>query len=231
MKRILIVCLVSGFFFTSCNTLKNFLVEPTSLETITALKEVLNSSSFKAIGKLKQMQNGGVMALLPPELGPVLNTLKTLGIGEDIDVVTKQIEKASLIVAEESTAIMKDAISEVKFGDAVAIVIGGEDAATQVLRNAMYGSVKKRYSTRLDQELEKAEVNQYWGMAAGAYNIFAKEKIDDKLSDFMAERAVDGLFIAMGKEEKDIRTDPASLGKAVVTKVFDYYEKKKGKRS
>ena len=62
-------------------------------------------------------------------------------------------------------------------------------------------------------------------MAAGAYNLFAKNKIDDTLSDFMAERAVDAVFLAMGKEEKQIRTDPASLGKAVVTKVFDYYVK------
>lgn len=66
-------------------------------------------------------------------------------------------------------------------------------------------------------------------MATGAYNLFASDdkKVDNNLSDFMAERAVDALFLSMGKQEKAIRQDPASLGKSVVTKVFDYYQSKK----
>ena len=43
----------------------------------------------------------------------------------------------------------------------------------------------------------------------------------------MAERAVDAIFLGMGKQEKNIRTDYKSLGSAVVTKVFDYYSQKK----
>jgi hypothetical protein len=122
---------------------------------------------------------------------------------------------------------MKDAIDELTFGDAVAIVVGGEDAATEVLREAMYGGVTKRYSQRLDEELQKTEVNKYWPMASTTYNLFAKEKIEESFSDYLAKRAVDALFLTMGKEEKEIRIDPASLGKATVTKVFDYYTKRR----
>jgi hypothetical protein len=203
-------------------------MKPTSLETIMAVKEVLNSSAFKAIKTFSKLNSDqGVMAILPEELAPVLNTLKTLGMGEDVDKITQKIGEISALVVDESSGIMKDAISEVKFSDAVAIVVGGEDAATQVLREAMYGSVKKRYSEKLDVELNYAEVTPYWEMATGTYNLFAKKKVDTNLSDFLAERAVDGVFLAMGKEEKEIRRDPASLGKAVVTKVFDYYKNRK----
>jgi hypothetical protein len=203
-------------------------MKPTSLETIMAVKEVLNSSAFKAIKTFSKLNSDqGVMAILPEELAPVLNTLKTLGMGEDVEKITQKIGEISALVVDESSGIMKDAISEVKFSDAVSIVIGGEDAATQVLREAMYGSVKKRYSEKLDVELNNAEVTPYWEMATGTYNLFAKKKVDTNLSDFLAERAVDGVFLAMGKEEKEIRRDPASLGKAVVTKVFDYYKNRK----
>jgi hypothetical protein len=108
----------------------------------------------------------------------------------------------------------------------VAVVIGGEDAATQVLRQAMYATVKQRYSSLLNAEFEKNDVNKYWPLAAGAYNMFSKNKVDSNLSDFAAERAVDVLFLSIGKEEKNIRTDYKSLGKQAVTKVFDYYTKK-----
>lgn len=226
MNRLLSILLISALTLTSCSSL-NQLITPTNLETITALREVLNSSTFKAIKTLAKMETQGVESVLPKELQPVLSTLKTLGLGSEIDQVTHTLGRISADVSKESSGIMTDAIKQLNFGDAVAIVVGGESAATGVLKNAMYGSVKKRYSTRLSEELNKEpEVMQYWTMASGAYNLFGSKKIEGTLPDFLAERSVDAMFLAVGKEEAAIRKDPASLGKAVVTKVFDYYQKK-----
>lgn len=227
MKKIFAGLLLSILFMPSCTTLQSLIAEPSSLETISALREVLNSSTFKAINTLAKLNKNGVEDVLPPEVQPVLSTLKTLGLGGEIDRITSTVGNISGEVAKESGGIMKDAISELKFTDAVAVVLGGEDAATQVLKNAMYGSVKKRYSSRLDTELGKTDALKYWPMATGAYNLFAKKKVNGSLSDFIAERAVDGLFLTMGKEESKIRENPSSLGNAVVTKVFDYYKNKK----
>ena len=219
-----IISLVLVFTLTSCATLQNLLMEPSSLETITALREVLNSSAFRTINKLAQVQQDGVESLLPEELQPVLTTLKTMGLGREIEKITNAIGDASGVVLEESKGIMTDAIKEVSFTDAVAIVTGAPDAASIALKNAMYGAVKKRYSDRLNIELDKTDAKRYWPMAQSGYNLFSKNKIEGELSDFLAERAVDALFIGMGKEEAVIRQNPQSLGKPVVTKVFDYYK-------
>ena len=218
------ISLAFVFMLTSCATLQNLLMEPSSLETITALREVLNGSAFRTINKLAQVHQNGVESLLPEELQPVLTTLKTMGLGKEIDHITNAIGEASGVVLEESKGIMTDAIKEVSFTDAVAIVTGAPDAASIALKNAMYGAVKKRYSDKLDIELDKTDANRYWPMAQSGYNLFSKNKIKGELSDFLAERAVDALFIGMGKEEAVIRQDPQSLGKSVVTKVFDYYK-------
>jgi hypothetical protein len=93
----------------------------------------------------------------------------------------------------------------------------------------MTSVVKKRYSAALDAQLSKTDVKTYWPLAANAYNLFATNKVNPNLSDFLAEKAVDALFLAMGKEEKEIRKDPASIGSAVVNKVWDYYITKKGR--
>lgn len=230
MKKITLPLLTLVLFLSSCSTLNQLGLAPTNLETIQAVKQVMDSSAFRAIDALQKMNAaGGVEGLLPKELQPVLGTLKTLGVGKEIDQVTQQIGSVSKLVAGESAGIMKDAIGSIKITDAVGVVLGAEDAATMLLKNAMYGSVKKRYSEKLDTELAKTDVPQYWPMATGAYNLFAKNKINANLSDFLAERAVDALFLSMGKQESQIRKDPAKLQKAVVTKVFDYYQKK-GKR-
>ena len=230
MKKLMIPLLICTMMLSSCSTLNKLGIAPTSLESIQAVKALMDGSSFRAIKALQKMNAaGGVEGLLPKELVPVLGTLKTLGVGKEVDDITKQINGISKMVAGESAGIMKDAISSIKITDAVGVVMGAEDAATMLLKNAMYGSVKKRYSERLDAELGKTEVPQYWPMATGAYNLFAKNKVDSDLSGFLAERAVDALFLTMGKEEKQLRKDPKKLQNAVVTKVFDYYQKKKSR--
>ena len=162
--------------------------------------------------------------MLPDEAQPVIATLKTLGLGDDIEKLNKKVEVASEAVLIEGKGLMSDAISEFKAEDAASIILGGENAATIALKNAMYGAVKKRYSANLDNKLANVDEVKHWDTAVSTYNLFAKNKIKGSLSDFIAERAVDAVFIGMGKEEAVIRQDPASLGKDVVTRVFDYYK-------
>ncbi|MFM2395003.1 MAG: hypothetical protein RLZZ546_2986 [Bacteroidota bacterium] len=225
MKKTISIFIISSLLLSSCAIFKGNLLKPSTLETIAALREILNSSTFKALNKLRKLNTENPESALPEEIRPVLATLNTLGYGKEIEKIKTSIGSASSLVLNESEGLLSDAIKEVDFGDAVSVVLGGQDAATQVLKNAMRGAVKKRYSARLNTELNKTEANKYWPLAAGAYNIFAKNKVDASLSDFLAEKSVDAVFLAMGHEEKEIRKDPASIGKAVVTKVFDYYMK------
>lgn len=225
MRYISSVLIALCLFLSSCAGLKNVLPIPTDLESALALKEVLNSSTFKAIKTLNDMKSG--TDGLPKEIQPVLAALKTVGYGDKVEGITKSIKNASKVAAAESELIMKDAIKQLKFKDAAKIVVTGGDAATTVLKQAMYKSVLNRYSEKIDLELEKSDVNKYWPIAAGAVNIFAKEKVDKKASDFLAKRAVDGLFLSVGAKEKDTRESYKKLGNKVVNKVFDYYKDKK----
>ncbi len=227
MKRLILPILAFSIFtFSSCSVMKDLGLKPSHLETVMALKNILDSSTFRALKTLKNVNDGGIEGALPKEVGTVLRTLKTVGYGNEVDQVMNSISSASKVMLTESEGIIGDAISELKFTDAVAVVLGGEDAATNVLKRAMYDTVKKRYSARMEEELGKTDALTYWPIAAGAYNIFAKNKMEGSLPDFLAERSVDALFLAVGKQEASIRTDYKSLGNSVVTKVFDYYTKK-----
>jgi hypothetical protein len=226
MKKFFPVFLTAALMLSSCSMLNQLNLKPSALETVMALREILNSSTFKAVKKLSQLSSDDPSRALPSEFKTVLDGLKTLGYGQEVDKITKQVGTASAVVLKESESIIAESIKEVDFGDAVSIVTGGKDAATQVLKNNMKTVVRRKYAERLDTELGKTEATKYWPIAAGAYNIFAKDKIDSSLSNFLADRAVDGVFLAIGHEEQEIRKDYKSLGKAVVTKVFDYYTKK-----
>lgn len=228
MKKILLPFIAFTIVtFTSCSVLSDLNIKPSNLETVMALKNILDSSTFKALKAFNGVNDDGIASVLPDEINTVLKTLKTFGYGKEVDQVTLSISNASKVMLKESEGIIGDAISELKFTDAVAVVLGGEDAATNVLKRAMYDTVKKRYSARIEQELGKTEALTYWPIAASGYNVFAKKKVNSSLPDFLAERSVDAVFLAMGKQEASIRTDYKSLGNSVVTKVFDYYSKNK----
>ncbi len=222
MKKFVLLFVIALIPFYSCNTAKLLFGEPSEEEVVMALKEMLNSGALKAVLNLQQLTSGG--GILPDEVQSILGLLNTVGFGDDVDKVTAKISQISADVASESGQILKDSIKELNFGDAVSIVLGGKGAATRVLKEAMYTTVKKRYSDKLAVELDKVDALQYWPLAAGAYNLFAKEKMESSLPDFLAERAVDALFLGIGAEENKTRDDPGRLGKQVVKKVFDFYQ-------
>jgi hypothetical protein len=228
MKRFLSLSLAFSILtLTSCSVAKNLNLKPSNLETVLALKNILDNSTFKALKSLKDINDDGVSSVLPSEVQKVLGTLQALGYRNEVDSIAKSIGTVTNVMLKESEGIMSDAVSELKFTDAVAVVLGGEDAATNVLKRAMYGTVKMRYSSMIETELGKTEALVYWPIAVNGYNLFAKEKVNSSLPDFLAERTVDAVFLAMGKQEASIRTDYKSIGSNVVNKVFDYYTKNK----
>ena len=223
MVRSVLFGAVAILSLASCSTLQSLILAPTNIETVTALREVLNSSSFRAIAKLALLKQNGFEEILPEEVEPVVGVLRTLGLGSQIDKVNQGIVDASSIALEETKGTVTDAISRLTFADAVAVVQGGPDAATVIFKNAMYEAVQDRYSSKIDTELQKIDEMKYWDTAVKSYNLFAKNKVEDSLADLLAKKAVDALFLTMAKEEAEIRKDPASLGIPVVTRVFDYY--------
>lgn len=228
MKRFFSILMISVFSFTSCDTAGILFGEPSAAEVQYALQKLLNSSALDALVKLKAINDEGFGGVLPEELQPVLSTLRATGAIEDLDKVENTLKNVSLDVLNESGDIMKETISELSFTDGVAIVLGGKDAATQVLRENMYTVVKNRYSSKLENELVNVspEIMNYWQMGSSAYNLLAgsDKKVSGSLPDFVAERSVDLLFSSMGAAEADYRSNIERIGDSVVSKVFNYYE-------
>ena len=123
MRHTLLAVVLTSILASSCSTLGKLGLKPTSFETVLALKSILDSSTFRAINKLKGLDDSGIESLLPEQLAPVLSTLRTVGYGDEVDEVSRSIGIASKAVVIESEGIMKDAIGNLKFTDAAAVVL------------------------------------------------------------------------------------------------------------
>jgi hypothetical protein len=222
---ILSITLLSGCAIFNRNNLK-----PTDLERIAAVKDLMNSSIYKAVRVMSQMNSANPDSSLPPEIATVLRELRNVGLVHHIDPVLDQLSNINNVMLEEMQEIMLEAVKQVRINDAAAIIFGGQDAATLVLRNNMRSVARDRYSDRINILLDNSDVNTYWPIAAQIYNTFALGNINTNLGGFLSERAVDAFFELMGQQEHELRNEPRQIGTDVAVKVFEYYQHKQENR-
>jgi hypothetical protein len=71
--------------------------------------------------------------------------------------------------------------------------------------------------------LNKVNATKYYGDLVTRYNkIPLVEKVNPNLDDYATDRAVEGLFVMIAKEELNIRKDPVARTTELLKRVFGY---------
>lgn len=65
-----------------------------------------------------------------------------------------------------------------------------------------------------------ALADKYNALAAKASGLGLLKKEDANLQQYVTGKALDGLYLMIGEEEKKIRADPVGTGSAILKKVF-----------
>ena len=106
--------------------------------------------------------------------------------------------------------------------DALGIVKGNNDGATQYFRLKTSARLIDAFAPSIKVSLDKTHATRYDGDIANGYNRFplASEKIDPDLTSYVVGRAVDALFDQIAREEADIRANPLARTTDILKKVF-----------
>ena len=105
--------------------------------------------------------------------------------------------------------------------DAMNILMGERDAATQFLHNQTYTQLYNEFQPILLESLEKFNAVSYWEDAINAYNkIPLLADVNPRLDDYVAHEALKGLFSLVEKKEDGIRTDVSQRVTPLLQKVF-----------
>jgi len=210
----------------ACTTgyLGNKLVEIAVPDTV---KEILDF-----IGEITSLSSS-IKPLLQLAVGSQqYNSFISLGkYGDSIKVaLNRGAEKA----APASVDVFKNAILGMSFSDAKEILSGDSTAATSYLNATTYSDLQRAFSPILKEPLDLLNPNKYWRPIVSNYNSFAQaysnflnstpgtsalpslpygvNALPDDLSASLAEyatgKALDGLFLMVGKKETELRADP-----------------------
>lgn len=105
--------------------------------------------------------------------------------------------------------------------DALGILKGEQDAATQYLKTTTSNELIAAFMPVVEKALEKTQATKYYTDLATRYNsIPFVQKVDPDLKGYATQKAVEGLFLMIADEEAKIRKDPLARTSDLLKKVF-----------
>jgi hypothetical protein len=200
---------------------------PSNLEIGDALKQALEQGTGKSADQLSAVDgffgNAAVKIVFPPEAQKAEKTLRSLGMNQLCDQVILSLNRAAESAAKEAKPIFINAIKQMTLQDVSNILLGSPDAATQYFKRTTTLQLSVKFKPIIKVNLDKVGATKYYGTAATTFNkVPFVKKINPDITDYVTQKAIDGLFIEIAKEELNIRQNISARSTPLMQKVFSF---------
>ncbi len=190
------------------------------------IKAALRQGAARAIDMLSKRNgfhlNPRVRIPLPAKLGKVERGLRKLGADKYADDFLLSINRAAEKAVPEAKAILLAVIRQMTVKDAVNILRGPDDAATQFFRQHSESTIKLNMLPIIALATERvgvtAKYKRFVNKSAWLRRLVDPREID--LDRYITRKTVDGMFVLIADEEKRIRKDPLARTSEILKKVF-----------
>jgi hypothetical protein len=162
--------------------------------------------------------------LLPPDARKAETTLRGIGLSGQVDKAILAINRGAEDAVGTAGPIFVDAIKEMSVTDALGIVKGNKDAATEYFRRKTSDNLIAAFTPSVKSSLDRTQATRYYADIANGYNRLplAFEKVDPDLAAYVVSKAVDALFDEIAREEANIRANPVARTTDILRKVFGF---------
>ena len=208
-------------------------------EVAEGLKEALITGSKNASSLLSAVDgyygDALVKILLPEEASVIIENLAKIPGGDKlVEDVILSINRAAEDAAKEVAPIFINSIKQMTINDAFGILRGADNAATLYLINTTREDLFLVFKPKIRQSTEKEvlggiSAKDSWEALTGKWNIFASSiagrlagvsPVNTELDDYLTNKALDGVFLKVQKEEKNIRQNVSARITPLLQKVF-----------
>jgi hypothetical protein len=190
-----------------------------------ALREALQAGTANAValtGKTDgYFKNQAIKILMPERLRTFESGLRAVGYGPQIDELVLGMNRAAEQAAPQAKQIFWDAIGALTIDDARRILNGGDTAATEYFKKTTWTPLSTAFAPIVQQSMGQVGVTRQYRELLGrakAIPFLNVEAYD--LDRYVVDKALDGLFVVVGEEEKKIRTQPAARVTDLLREVF-----------
>jgi hypothetical protein len=204
------------------------------------LREALNVGTDTSVTVLNKVdgyfRDEAVKILLPTEAQVMYaNISKVPGLSELIlplmDNTILAMNRAAEDAATEAKPIFVNAIKGITISDGFTILNGSDTSATTYLRGETYDSLFQKFQPKIDASLVKPLVagvsaQSIYSSLISAYNnaslngLLFDKVATNSLSTHVTQKGLNGLFLKVADQEKQIRKDPIAQVTELLKKVF-----------
>ena len=197
-------------------------------EVISGLKEALTTGTQRSVNIASVVDgfnaNTAIRIPFPQEAIKVKNTLLDIGLKKPVEDFELTLNRAAEEAAKEAVPVFVDAITSMTIADGFAILKGGENAATNYLKEKTTAALMAKFRPKVEAATQKVALTNYWKPLADAYNmatiLTGGKAVEPDLNGYVTQKAADGLFLLLANEEKKIRQDPLARTTDLLRRVF-----------
>jgi Protein of unknown function (DUF4197) len=193
---------------------------------IDGLKEALNKGVKKSVSQLGQadgfLKDAGVMIPMPKALKKIDKGLRKLGQKKVADKFIATMNRAAEQAVPGTIDILIKALKAMTLKDAVNILKGEPDAATQYFKRSTLTGLRVVIKPVVQKATDKVGLTDAYKKMMKKSGFLAKYVDQDSLDldQYITNKAIDGLFIKIALEEKNIRKNPIARTSDILKEVF-----------
>lgn len=157
---------------------------------------------------------------LPGPLEQADSMLRTFGAGPQLDELHLSMNRAAEQAVPVAADVFGGAVKKLTLSDVRGILNGPPDAATQYFRRTTSDTLLQKFRPIVAGVTAKVGLAQQYKAVLGSAGPLAASLGAPDLDGYVAQKALDGLFLRVADEEKNIRENPAARTSELLKKVF-----------
>jgi hypothetical protein len=197
----------------------------TNTDATNGLRQALVDASRVAVSQLG-VENGflgnpKVKIPLPPALQRIEGALRFAGMRRQADELVLAMNRAAEAAVPEAQALLVEAVRKMTVQDAKGILTGGDTAATEYFRRATQAQLTQRFLPIVKDATDRVGLAaQYNNLAGQAMQLGLLRQEQSTIESYVTAKALDGLYLVIGEQERALRQNPLGAASGIVRKVF-----------
>jgi Protein of unknown function (DUF4197) len=199
--------------------------EISQTDAASGVRAALERGAVSAVGLLGRsggfLDNPKVRIPLPGFLNDAAKVLKFTGQQQRIDELVTAMNRAAEAAVPQAKALLVSAVKAMSVTDGRRILTGGDNSVTDFFAEKTRRPLAVTFLPIVTKETQKVSLADKYNSVAGKVSDFGLIKKDDaNIQKYVTGKALDGLYLMIGEEERKIRQDPVGTGSAILSKVF-----------
>ncbi len=189
------------------------------------LKSALELGSNAAVGLLGVVggfwNNTKVQIPLPGFLNDAKQALSLTGWGPRLNELHQTINRAAEQAVPGAKNLLVNAVKSMSVDDAKGILTGGDTSVTNFFAGKTRAPLTDQFTPVVGGVVNRLKLTQQYDSVAGrASQLGMVDKDQSNVRGYVTGKALDGLYLVIGEQEKKFRANPLEAGSEIVRRVF-----------